>query len=79
MSRPARYFDISHLSGDRQPVSLATILRENGGAQGMDPDELARLRACKVGGRVNLGIGGGHVTFVRVPAPRKKTSHRRRR
>lgn len=71
MRKRQPYFDISDLAGPGAPVSLATIIRDNGGAAEMDPAELRRLRACKVGGKVNLGIGGGHVTFVRVPAPRR--------
>lgn len=77
MSRAPRYFDISDLAGPGRPVSLASILRENGGARGMDPDELRQLRTCKVGGKVNLGIGGGFVTFVRVAAPRRARRRRR--
>lgn len=62
------FFDISDLCGD-DPAghpSLAQIIADNGGESEMDPDELAALRACPIGGKVNMGIGGGYVTFVRV-------------
>lgn len=74
-----RYFDTSNLSGLHTPFSLASILRDNGGARNMEADELHQLRTCRIGGRVNLGVGRGHVTFVRVPAPRKKAGRRRGR
>jgi hypothetical protein len=61
-------FDLSNLSGDSTPVSISEFLKVNEECP-PDPSELADLRACPVGGTVNLGIGGGFVTVRRVPWP----------
>ena len=58
-------FDLSDLSGDPTPCSLDDFLADN---EENPPDE-AEIRAlldCPVDGRVNLAIGGGHVTVKRV-------------
>lgn len=63
------FFDVTDLAGETDAMghpSLAEIIADNGGEEGMEPDELAALRACPVGGNVNMGIGGGYVVFTRV-------------
>lgn len=60
-----KFFDLSDLSGDAEPCSLADFLGVN---QECPPDEseVEALRSCPVAGTVNLGIGGGFVTVRRV-------------
>ena len=64
-------FDMSELDGTPgdPPLSLAAFLAinsEENGCTPPDPSEVDELRACPVGGKVNLGIGGGFVTVTRV-------------
>lgn len=59
-------FDVSDLTGFSATASLAKIVAENGGDDEMNPRELSALRTCPIGGKVNMGIGGGFVTFIRI-------------
>lgn len=58
------HFDMTALDAG-EPMSIAAFLKVNDECP-PDPSELAELRACPVGGAVNLGIGGGFVTVRRV-------------
>ncbi len=67
-SDSTKLFDMSALDAG-EPISLAEFLRinsEENGCTPPDPSEVDELRACPVGGTVNLGIGGGFVTVRRV-------------
>jgi len=60
----SKLFDMDALDVG-EPITIAAFLRVNEECP-PDPKELAELRACPVGGSVNLGIGGGFVTVKRT-------------
>jgi len=64
--------DLSDLSGEKDPVSLASFIKDNSGpdAVPLDPQDLASLRKLRVGGSLHLDIGGGAVV-VRRKAQRR--------
>jgi hypothetical protein len=57
--------DLSELSGDATPASLANFLTDNAECP-PDESEISALRALQVGNTTRLGIGGGFVTVRRV-------------
>lgn len=59
------WLDLSDLSGDRTPTSLADFVADNS-EYPPDEDELSRLRALRVGQSAHLSIGGGSVRVKRV-------------
>lgn len=60
--------DLSDLSGDETPVSLADFIRTNSepDVTPLDLDDVRALRRLRPGETLHLGIGGGAVTVKRV-------------
>lgn len=58
--------DVSDLTGDKAPASLAGLLADN---EELPPQEVEALRRLRVGESARLGIGGGYVTVTRIAAP----------
>jgi len=60
--------DLSDLTGDDTPVTLADFIADNSGpgVEPLDPGDVRQLRKLRPGQSVHLGIGGGAVTVTRV-------------
>lgn len=66
MNEPQRVIlDVSDLSGDPTPVSLADFLDTNQEVP-LPDGEVSALRRLRVGEKAHLGVGGGHVVVRRV-------------
>jgi hypothetical protein len=72
------YLDLSDLSGDSTPVSLAEFIAVNSapGVTPLERGDIAVLRRLKVGEHATLGIGGGRIDVWRTDGPGRAGSQK---